>query len=136
MDLSREFTQDEDRILQRQLYRPGQAAKPAAKTPAATPSRTIAKPSIASTPAAKPKLPTKDAPPSVWQARLKRVGKWAAILLLLLGLGAGSYYAFSPGPVEEIKQELAELREKGKNMSPEERRAAFKQIRQDMSQLT
>src|SRR5579884_4215470 len=138
MDLSREFTQDEDRILQRQLYRPGQAAKPAVKTPTPVPAsaRTIAKPSIASTPAAKPKLPTKDGPPSRLQSVLKRIAVVAVVLLFLLGLGAATYYAFSPDPVEEVKKEFAELREKAKDMTPDERKAAFKQAFENKSKLT
>lgn len=85
MDLSSEPSSDEARIMERQLYRPGQTP-PAPKTPTPTPSRTVAKPSL---PATKRSSGSASDNPS----------KGKRILLMLL-LGGFGYYLLYGTPTQ------------------------------------
>lgn len=81
MDLSSNRSQDEDKVMQRQLYRAGQS-QPAAKAPASAPARSVATkgPSAPSASSAKPKA--------------KAGGGGERILLMILLLGFGYYLLY------------------------------------------
>lgn len=81
MDLSSNRSQDEDRIMQRQLYRAGQS-QPAAKAPASAPVRSVAAkgPSAPAAGGAKPKA--------------KAGGGGERVLLMILLLGFGYYLLY------------------------------------------
>ena len=146
MDFSSKQSPDEARIMQRQLYRPGQSA-PTSKTPPSTQSRT---------------LPSRSASKGLSGAtnpKASRIKHLLAILLLgvvgyyqlygspsqrkkilvsmgvaawLLLLGGISYCIFLPDPVAQIKEARAELR----NLPPEQRREKFREIRSLERDLT
>lgn len=146
MDLSSRPSPDEARIIERQLYRPGQTP-PAPKTPAS------ARPRMT------PALSTAKGPSGVGNAKTSRTKHILAVLLLgvvgyyllygnssqrrkiLVGLGAAawllllggiSYCIFLPDPVAQIKEGFAEMR----NLSPEQRREKSREIRSLMRDLT
>jgi hypothetical protein len=99
--------------------------------------------SVTSRPGVTPPRPSLKRPlpgQNVSSSRFKRI--WdrtklpLAALLVLLLLGGLAYAIFQPDPVEEVKEKFAELREKGKEMSKEERKEKFQQIRTAMNNLT
>jgi curved DNA-binding protein CbpA len=66
----------------------------------------------------------------------KRKRRWILLaLLLLIGVSYGSYRAFGTNPelerVKEIRQELA-----SKDLTPEQRREAFRRLREAMEKLS
>lgn len=145
MDLSSEPSSDEARIMERQLYRPGQTP-PTPKPPTAARAQTT----VASA-AKRPSGPANSKP--------SRVKHLLAILMLgivgyyllygtpsqrrkilvtlgaaawLLFLGGVSYCIFLPDPVKEIQGAFADM----KNLTPEQRREKFREIRGLMRDLT
>jgi hypothetical protein len=97
MDLSSEQSRDEARIMERQLYRAGQAPpppKPAAARPAG------------GVPPKKLSTASKGDPIPMMQRRLVRVALGATWLLALTGV---SYCVFLPDPVDEAKKARDEI---------------------------
>ena len=121
MDLSSEPSRDEARIMERQLYRPGQTQKTAQTSPSTTPTRTPAKPSFGaskSSSAAKKRLSPETH---------KRLLRGLLIAAWLLGLGGISYCVFLPDPVDEAKRELKLVFE-DQNLTREQRREKLQEI--------
>lgn len=155
MDLSSNRSQDEDRVMQRQLYRAGQP-QPAPKTLAAAPSPF--RPS--SPPAAKSKYSpgSGNGKPSAGQSLLpkilllgfgyyllygtpsqrKKVYIGLGVAVWLLFLGSMSYCLCSPD-LEEISREMNQARRavfEDPNLTPEQRREKFRELDSKMSKLT
>ncbi|WP_339098059.1 hypothetical protein V6917_21780 [Pectobacterium brasiliense] len=92
-DISRRNHQD--RVMQRQLYRPGQGSQPAAKTPAETPASSLFK----SPPPAKAKAAPKPGG--------KKMDREQRILMMILLLGVGYYLLY--GTPSQRKKTLVGL---------------------------
>lgn len=122
MDLSSEPSRDEDRIMERQLYRAGQT--PAAPKPSA------ARPgSSSSLPQSKSLSVKKDEAIPLIQRRLVRTALCAAWLLFLTG---ASYCVFLPDPVDEAGKQLKELWG-DRNLTREQRKEKAEQILGNLS---
>lgn len=130
MDLSSNPSQDQDRIMQRQLYRAGQnQPAPASASPASKPS---------SSAAAKPKRApgssgANQRQPILTPSRRRKALIGLGVAAWLLLLGSISYCLCLPD-IEGIAHEFRALRDP--NLSPEERREKFKELDSKLSQLS
>ncbi len=133
MDLSSNPSQDEDRIMQRQLYRPGQ------NQPAQTSASSASKPSSTAAAKPKPKSGSSSGQPFLTPARRRKVLIGLGVAGWLLLLGTISYCLSLPDleglnhermaiwqdknlTFEEKQEKMAQLQEKVKNLTPTQRK--------------
>jgi hypothetical protein len=153
MDFLSNRSQDEERVMSRQLYRAGQtqpASKTAAQTPASTPWK------AASPSAAKPKStsgPSKDKPSKGQRILLmivllgvgyyllygdpnqrKKAYISLGVMVWLLALGSFSYWLNLPD-LEALNRERMALFQ-DRSLTPEQRREKFEQLREKEKNLT
>jgi hypothetical protein len=141
MDSSSDRLKSEAEVAARPLYRAGQ--QPAAKAP-----KKAEKSSFWGGGSSAPSKPSSSYPASrstsakkgsksgsgELSPRVKRILKGALIALIMLALGTGSYYAFEPDLVEEVKEARKAAFAPG--LSREERGEKFKQMGKLMKGMT
>lgn len=131
MELSGNRSQDEDKVMQRQLYRAGQnqAAQTSGSAPSKSSSPAAAKPKSSSgkSSSERPGLLTPG------QGRKVFIGLGVAGWLLLLG--SVSYCLFLPDMEKEAHDRLA-LFSKMRDMTSEERREKFEEFREKEKNMT
>lgn len=127
------LAQDQARIFQRKLYRPGQT-EPAAAPAAAPRPQTGVKTSL---PAAKSPLPAVKKPTASaqkaskpWSPRWKKAGQIAAVLLAMFALGTASYLFADPDDADLRAAKRARDSAFDRNLSPEERGEKFREMRE------
>ncbi len=122
MELSSNRSQDEDRIMQRQLYRPGQnQPAPAASKPS-------------SPAAAKPKSRSSSRQPLLTPERRRKALIGLGVVGWLLLLGTVSYCLSLPN-LEALNRERAAIWQ-DKNLTPEEKMEKMEQLREKEKNLT
>lgn len=115
MDLSSESSRDEERVLERKLYRAGQTPAVEKTSTATAPARTLPKPTLS-----KPKSASVAKPRMSPETR-KRLLRGTLSAIWLLGLGGISYCVFLPDAVEEVKEQRKAIFE-NPNLTREEKR--------------
>ncbi len=128
MELSSNRSQDEDRIMQRQLYRPGQ------NQPAPTPASAASKPSASAAAKPKPKSRSSSRQPLLTPERRRKalIGLGVAGWLLLLGTVS---YCLSLPDLEGLNHERMAIW-KDNNLSFEEKRDKMAQLDEKVKNLT
>jgi uncharacterized membrane protein YgcG len=136
MDLSSNRSQDEDRIMQRQLYRAGQNNPPAEKTPAPTsgPFKSPPAPAKAKSSPQSSKDKSSARPSILTPSQRKKALIALCVAIWLLMLGSISYCVFLPD-LEEMNHERMALFQ-DKSLTPEQRREKFEQLREKEKNLT
>jgi len=128
MDLSSNLSQDQDRIMQRQLYRAGQ------NQPAQTSASSASKPSSTAAAKPKPKSGSSSGQPFLTPARRRKVYIGLGVAGWLLLLGSISYCLSLPDLQGMNRERMAIWQDK--NLTPEEKMAKMEQLREKEKNLT